>query len=122
MKRRFFFYKSLSNVLHTILCSVCFQEVHTVIFGGDHTFFSGMGGGLVIEQRGFFLSHEGLRLSWLEGYGSRMEWNDMAADGSLSRVDSSLLARGCGCPGFVVISRYERAYILLLWQHSYWGE
>jgi hypothetical protein len=34
-----------------------------------------MGGGLVIQQRGFFPSREGLRLSWLGGYWSCMEWN-----------------------------------------------
>lgn len=52
-----------------------FTVVHTLIFGGDIYIVSGMSGGLLTKQRGFFLSHEGLRLSWLGGYGSYMEWN-----------------------------------------------
>ena len=74
---RDFLYKSLSIVLciRSHVLSV-FTVVHTLIFGGDTYYIvSGMGGGLLTKQRGFFLSHEGLRLSWLGGYGSYMEWN-----------------------------------------------
>jgi hypothetical protein len=64
----------LLSCIRSYVLSV-FTEVHTLISCGDTYIVSGMGGGLVIQQRGFFPSCEGLRLSWLGGYGSNMEWN-----------------------------------------------
>jgi hypothetical protein len=75
--RSVFFFNTclcLLSCIRSYVLSV-FTEAHTLISCGDTYIVSGMGGGLVIQQRGFFPSREGLRLSWLGGYGSCMEWN-----------------------------------------------
>lgn len=73
---RVFFYKSLSNcpAYAYMFCPFLRKhihespvEVHTLLVEWVADWFT--------EQRGFFSSHEGLRLSWFGDYGSCMEWN-----------------------------------------------